>query len=100
MDKITIKENVLFILKAKGMTQLQLADKLGITKQAVQHLLNGNITLEKLNTVAIALNTAPAELIADPPLARRKSFVEKNQPTTTNLVCPCCGKNLKITAQD
>lgn len=100
MSKITIKENVKFILQAKGLTQIDLAERLGVSKQNVQHLLNGNITLEKLDDIAKALNTVPAELIADPPLARRKTFLQRAEPTHTTLTCPHCGKSIKITAED
>lgn len=100
MSKITIKENVKFILQAKGLTQIDLAERLGVSKQNVQHLLNGNITLEKLDDIAKALNTVPAELVADPPLARRKTFLQRAEPTHTTLTCPHCGKSIKITAED
>lgn len=99
MEKPSIKENVVFILKSKGMTQLQLADRLGVSKQTIQHLLNGNITLERLFAIADALNTTPAELVANPPLAKRKSFVEKGEPTHANISCPACGKILKLTLE-
>ena len=100
MGKITIKENVKFILQAKGLTQIDLAQRLGVSKQNVQHLLNGNITLEKLDDIAKALNTAPTELIADPPLSRRQSFLQRAEPTHTTLFCPHCGKAIKLTAED
>lgn len=99
MPKITIKENVVFILKTKGITQEKLAEKLGITRQNLHYLLNGNITLNRLAEIAEALNTVPAELISDPPLTRRKSFIQISEPTSSTLTCPCCGNTLKITAE-
>lgn len=99
MPKITIKENVTFILKAQGSTQGELADKLGITRQNLHYLLNGNITLDRLADIAEALNTLPAELISDPPLTKRKTFTQIAQPTTSTITCPCCGNTLKLTAE-
>lgn len=98
MAKIPIKENTVFILKAKGLTQGDLAEKLGVTRQNLHHLLNGNITLDRLAEIAEALNTLPSELISDPPLEKRKTFIQKSEPTETTLTCPCCGKLIKITA--
>ena len=100
MPKITIKENVVFILKAQGLTQEKLAEKLGITRQNLHYLLNGNITLDRLAEIAEALNTLPAELISNPPITMKKSFIQISEPTDTTLTCPCCGKILKITASE
>lgn len=100
MPKITIKENVVFILKTKQLTQEKLAEKLGITRQNLHYLLNGNITLDRLAEIAEALGTLPAELISDPPLTMKKSFIQIAEPTDTTLTCPCCGKVLKITASE
>ena len=100
MPRITIKENVVFILMAKGLTQEKLAEKLGITRQNLHYLLNGNITLDRLAEIAEALNTLPAELISNPPLTMKKSFIQISEPTDTTLTCPCCGKILKITASE
>lgn len=100
MPKIKIKENVLFILKSENLTQGDLAERLGITRQNLHYLLSGNISLDKLADIAQALGTLPAELISDPPLAMKKSFVRINEPTDTTLTCPCCGKTLKITARE
>lgn len=99
MPKITIKDNVTFILKTKQITQEKLAEKLGITRQNLHYLLNGNITLDRLADIAAALNTLPAELIADPPLKNRKSFTQVAEPTTSTLTCPRCGNTIKITAE-
>lgn len=100
MAKIPIKNNVVFILKAKGTTQAELAEKLGVTRQTLHHLLNGNITLDRLADIAEALNTLPSELISDPPLEKRKTFIQKSQPTTSTITCPCCGKLIKLTAEE
>lgn len=100
MAKIPIKENVVFILKTKELTQQHLAEKLGVTRQNLHHLLNGNITLDRLAEIAEALGTLPSELISDPPLTMKKSFIQIAEPTDTTLTCPCCGKILKITARE
>lgn len=100
MPKIKIKENVVFILKTKNLTQGDLAERLGITRQSLHYLLSGNISLDKLADLAEALGTLPSELVSDPPLAMKKAFVQIAEPTDTTLTCPCCGKTLKITARE
>lgn len=99
MPRITIKENVVFILKAKGLTQEKLAEKLGVTRQNLHYLLNGNVTLDRLAEIAEALGTVPAELVSDPPLSKKKTFVQVSEPTKSTLTCPCCGKLIKLTAE-
>lgn len=100
MPKIKIKENVVYILKAKNLTQGELAERLGITRQNLHYLLNGNISIDKLADIAEALGTLPSELVSNPPLAMKKTFVQIAEPTDTTLTCPCCGKTLKITARE
>ena len=100
MAKIPIKDNVVFILKARGITQGELAEKLGVSRQNMHHLLNGNITLDRLADIAEALHTLPSELISDPPLEKRKTFIQKSEPTTSTITCPACGKVIKLTAEE
>lgn len=39
---MTIHEIIKDIMKNEGVTQTQLAKKVGVTKQAISHFLNGN----------------------------------------------------------
>ena len=95
-----IKENIEYILKEKGMTKLALAEKMGISNQLLNSYLKDTVTVKRLERVASALGTTAADLLSDPPLARKHTFTQKNDKTTAMLVCPHCGKELKITAEE
>ncbi len=38
---MNIKDNILYILKKRGMTQVELAEKMGVSKQQIQAYLRG-----------------------------------------------------------
>lgn len=75
--KLRIKK----ILKEKGLTAAQLADKLGITHGAMSLTINGNPTLSTLEKIAEALDVQVVDLF-------------ENKATTAN--CPHCGKPISI----
>ena len=60
------------ILKSKGMTQTDLAEKIGISRVGLSKAINGNTTITTLRKIAAALNVEVQELFAP-------------QPTNTNL---------------
>lgn len=97
---MTIKSNLEFILKAKGMTQAQLAATMGFTAQNLSYLMKGNITLDKMEKIARTLGVAVSDLVADPPLSARRAFYQKGEPTHAEIDCPACGKHLKITLEE
>lgn len=50
--------------KARGWTQQQLADKIGVTRQTVQQYENGNIQVARcLRQLSAALDIPPADLL-------------------------------------
>ncbi len=53
------------ILKAKGITQKKLAEKLDISVVALSRIINGNPTLETLKKIADALGVEVKELFAN-----------------------------------
>lgn len=67
-----MKTNVRAIRKEKGMTQQDLADRLGVTWQTVSNIERGttSLTAAKLPIWAEALEVEPHELIAEPEEAR------------------------------
>lgn len=79
------------ILKEKGITQQELADKLGVTRISIVKTLAGNPSQETLEKIANALNVPMWQLFAS------ESDVNKNKNTIT---CPNCGVKLKITQKD
>ena len=70
------------ILKSKGMTQTDLAEKIGISRVGLSKAINGNTTITTLRKIAAALNVEVQELFAP-------------QPTNT-ITCPKCGTVLEV----
>lgn len=79
------------ILKAKGLTQIELADKLGVTRSAVVSILTGNPTIATLERIADVLDVHLLDLFKDDR--------EGNPPTDCNSVnvCPHCNNKIEIT---
>lgn len=69
------------LLKEKGMTAAELANKLGVTHGAMSLMINGNPTVSSLQKIAEALDVPITELF------------ESNQ---AKAICPHCGKPIKI----
>lgn len=78
----SMKERVKFLLKQKGMTAKELAEKMKISEAALSLSLGGNPTLSRLQEVADALGVEIGEL-----------FVGKE----SSLSCPKCGAKLVLT---
>lgn len=70
------------ILKSKGMTQTELAEKIGISRVGLSKAINGNTTITTLRKIAAALGVPVPELFAP-------------QPTNT-ITCPKCGTVLEV----
>lgn len=93
------RENFLYVLKKRGMSQVDVANKLGLTKQSIQHYLTGRINLPTLYKIADALNTTPAALLSEIPLSELEAVPAANRQTITTLVCPSCGAELRLLAK-
>ena len=52
------------VIKEKGMTITELADKMGINRVNLSNMVNGNPTVETLNKIATALNVPITELFS------------------------------------
>ena len=95
-----IKGNVKYILQQRGMTQTDLANRLGVSKQQVQSYLNGNTTVESLLKMAIALDTTVENIVSEIPLAYKDQSIKPQENfTASTLVCPHCGEEIKILAK-
>lgn len=71
------------ILKQKGMTQKDLADRMGVAEISLSRSINGNPNLSTLEKIADALNVKIEEL-----------FAPKGE--TTHFLCPKCGAELQL----
>lgn len=70
------------ILKERGLTLIDLAEMLDVTRETVTRQVNGNPTIETLQKYAEALNVPISELFEVPPVDR--------------ITCPHCGKHIHI----
>lgn len=81
--ELRIKE----VIKEKGMTITELADKMGINRVNLSNMVNGNPTVETLNKIADALCVPVTELFEQP------------KSGTATLTCPHCGKSITLKAE-
>ena len=75
------------ILKEKGMTVQELADKLGISRQALSRQIQGKLLVETAQVIADALDVPLWQLFADPGEVSGRSHLK---------TCPHCGQALNI----
>ena len=95
-----IKENIVFVLHKRKMTQAELAKKMGVSPRNVQYYLKGNITLDTLQKMAIALDTTVETLVSEQPLFLKNDPVpNRSTMTTTTLICPHCGQEFSLIAK-
>lgn len=72
------------VIKEKGSSIQEVADKIGINRVTLSNSINGNPTVETLNKIADALCVPVTELFEQP------------KTGTASLSCPHCGKNINI----
>jgi transcriptional regulator with XRE-family HTH domain len=77
------------VLKKYGLSQIDLADRLGINRVSVSRLLsdNNDMRISTLCKMADAIGCSPAEFFTDKPTANDDA---------AHIVCPHCGKPIKI----
>lgn len=97
---MNIRENIKYILSKRGMTQVDLARKMGVSKQQIQSWISKNATIDSLQRMAVVLDTTVETLVSETPLnLRAEPIPSRHIPTTTRLVCPHCGKEMDIVAK-
>ena len=79
------------VAKSHGLTMVQVAEKLEISKGGLSQLINGNPTINSLRSIADAIGCRVGDFFTD-----EMSEVENTAPV---LRCPHCGKELKITLE-
>lgn len=72
------------ILKERGLTQKDLAQKMAVEEISLSRSINGNPSLKTLQKIADALNVEVADLFTS---------------SKTQITCPHCGKPLKVTVE-
>lgn len=70
------------LCKEKGITQKDLALKLGVAEMTLSRAAKGNTSIELVARIADALGVSVSELFAPAP--------------TNAIICPHCGKSIRI----
>lgn len=73
------------VIKEKGTSVQDLADKMGISRVGLSQHINGNPSVEVLERIANALNVSIPDLF--------------EQPSKDTLNCPHCGGRIKLTKE-
>lgn len=79
------KFRILELCKQKGITQKDLAEKIGITPVGLAKAANGNPTFETLEKIAAGLGVSVSELF--------------EAPKEGEITCPKCGNRITIKAE-
>ncbi len=77
MSELRVKE----ILKERGMSQKELADRIGISTATMSKIISGNPSLDSLDKIAKALEVETSALFVV-----RQGYIN----------CPHCGKAIEI----
>ena len=73
------------VIKQHGFTQVQVAEKMGITKGGFSQIVNGSPTVKTLRTIAEIVGCQVGDFFRDEMSQSKPSFR-----------CPYCGHELKI----
>ena len=79
------------LIKEKGFTQKELADKLGMTTVGLSQILSGKPSYTTLEKIASALGVEVWEL-----LVSREEIIGQQETKSPTIVCPNCGKEITI----
>lgn len=93
-----IKNNVKRLCKLHGVTQRQLAEKIGVTDNSLSMTLGkNNPQLSTLSNIADALGVSVSQLLASP--EEFELLTGGNRPAEENakvLRCPHCGEEMEL----
>ena len=78
------------LIKEKGYTQQEFADKLGITRVGLTQLVNGKPSYPTLEKIATALDVPMWQLFASPEEVAKES---------DGKVCPYCGGLIDVSVE-
>ena len=70
------------VIKEKGLTVKEVAEKLGMSSPSLSDAINGNPTADKLERIAQSLDVPITELF--------------EQPASDVVNCPYCGSKIKV----
>ncbi len=79
------------LIKEKGFTQKEFADKLGMTTVGLSQILSGKPSYTTLEKIASALGVEIWEL-----LVSKEEIIGKQEAKSPTIICPNCGKEITI----
>lgn len=79
------------LIKEKGFTQKEFADKLGMTTVGLSQILSGKPSYTTLEKIASALGVEVWEL-----LVSKEEITGKQEAKSPTIICPNCGKEITI----
>lgn len=82
--RLRIKE----VIKDKGLSVQEVADRMGITRVGLSQHINGNPSVEVVGRIAEALGVEMWELFAS-----KEEIVSKDKNT---IICPKCGAKFEL----
>lgn len=85
--KVRIRE----IMSEKGVTSVELAEKIGVSKATISNLINNKTmpSIDTLGKIAIALGVPDWQLFASKDEA-------VNNTKEESLICPYCGREINV----
>lgn len=78
------------LIKEKGYTQQELADKLNMSRVGLSQLINSKPSYPTLEKIASALNVPMWQLFASP------EEVNNNLANDLKIICPHCNKSISL----
>jgi transcriptional regulator with XRE-family HTH domain len=80
------------VLRAHGVTQIEVANRLGISRQSLDKSLNRNMTTGRLEEIAEAIGVSPAEFY--------EPTTKTPQANAQGVKCPHCGADLIVDVRE
>lgn len=82
------------ILKEQGLTVAELADKLGVSRQALSKQIQGKMLVETAERIASVLDVPMWQLFASPQEVQQRKGEDEAVVT-----CPNCGERIAVHLQ-
>lgn len=78
------------IIKAKGFTIQEVADKIGVNRVTLTLTLQGNPTYKKMKEIADAIGCDVMDFFKD------EAAHQENKENSNKILCPHCGKPIEV----
>lgn len=99
MDHTDVARNITSLMKAKGMSQRDIAEKMNLTQTSVSITIKRNIQIDTLIKFAEALDVHPSELLADNDDNAITPPDLSPTPSSPEIICPRCGERICLSVK-